>query len=137
MQSVRARARDTGEAPQRGGKVLRFDRRRADQRGWRLAEMVAQWRRVSLTEMLGRDRGEADVAQARQIAMYLMHVSYGRHYAEVGRFFGRDRTTVSHACALVEELREDTAIDRQLDALELALDDAANVEREQVRAAAR
>ncbi len=36
-----------------------------------------------------------------------MHVSYGRHYAEVGKFFRRDRTTVSHACALVEELRED------------------------------
>ena len=34
------------------------------------------------------------VAVARQLAMYLMHVALGWQYAEVGQFFGRDRTTV-------------------------------------------
>jgi chromosomal replication initiation ATPase DnaA len=101
--------------------VLQFNPRRADRAGWRLVETVAEWRGVPLGKLLGRDRGEADFALARQIAMYVMHVCYQRHYAEVGRFFGRDRTTVSHACALVEEMREDPRFDAELDRIEASL----------------
>lgn len=134
---------DAGGAPARiglhggGGRVLRFDARRADKRGWRLAEIVAERRGISMRKLFGRDRGEADAALARQVGMYLMHVCYGRHYAETGRFFGRDRTTVSHACALVEEMREDRAFDRELDEIEAMLLAEAGVEREAARASAR
>lgn len=130
---------EAGNAPaparRSGGRVLRFAPRRSDPRGWRLAEAVARHRRVDIVDLLGRDRGEAPIALARQIAMYLMHVSYGRHYAEVGKFFRRDRTTVSHACALVEELREDPDFDRELDHLEGLLADDTGSEREVIRAA--
>ena len=85
--------------------------------------------------MMGQDRGKADVALARQLAMYLMHTHYSRIYSEVGRFFGRDRTTVSHACALIEEMREEAAFDEHVARLEAILSGEASAEREITRAA--
>jgi chromosomal replication initiation ATPase DnaA len=116
--------------------MLRFDPRRADPRGWRLVDLVAELRGIPECELLQRDRGQADVALARQIAMYLMHTCYGRHYAEVGRFFGRDRTTVSHACALIEEMRENARFDATLQWVESELAAEAACEREATHAAA-
>jgi hypothetical protein len=59
-------------------------------------------------------------AFARQIAMYLAHVGFGLSMAEVGRAFGRDRTTVVHACHLIEDRRDETRFDQMLDHLEQA-----------------
>jgi hypothetical protein len=59
-------------------------------------------------------------AFARQIAMYLAHVGFGLSMAEVGRAFGRDRTTVVHACHLIEDRRDDVSFDQMLDHLEQA-----------------
>lgn len=50
--------------------------------------------------------------------MYLAHVVGRIEYAEVGRLFGRDRTTVKHACAVVEDLRDNAKFDRTMDLLE-------------------
>ncbi|MEO8651382.1 MAG: helix-turn-helix domain-containing protein [Hyphomicrobiaceae bacterium] len=63
-------------------------------------------------------RGRSRVAFARQVAMYLAHIAFGLTLTTVGRAFGRDRTTVSHACALVEDARDDPEIDRTLELLE-------------------
>ena len=60
------------------------------------------------------------LAFARQSAMYLAHVSFGLSYAEVGRAFGRDRTTAAYACRLIEDRRDDPAIDAVLGSLENA-----------------
>jgi hypothetical protein len=65
-------------------------------------------------------RRDPAVAFARQAAMYLAHVAFGLKLSEVARGFGRDRTTVAHACRLVEERRDDPAIDAVLAALEAA-----------------
>ena len=59
-------------------------------------------------------------AFARQIAMYLAHVGFGLSMAEVGRAFGRDRTTVVHACHLIEDRRDEGRFDQVLDHLEQA-----------------
>jgi hypothetical protein len=118
-----------------GGRVLRFDHRRSDPRGWRLTQLVARHRRVAVDALLSGSRREAPIALARQIAMYLMHVGYGRTYAEVGQFFGRDRTTVSHACAMIEELREGPGFDNELSQLEHQLYAESGSEREVARAA--
>ncbi len=137
MRRLRAEA---GEAPatgrRAGGRVLRFDPRRTDPRGWRLAEMVAAARGVSLDDLMQRDRGIAEIATARQIGMYLMHTLFGRHYAEVGRFFGRDRTTVSHACAQIEEMRERAGFDAEIARIEADLGRETRDEREAADAAA-
>ena len=59
-------------------------------------------------------------AFARQSAMYLCHVAFGLTYTEIGRGFGRDRTTAAYACRLVEDGRDDPAIDAVLASLEYA-----------------
>ena len=57
-------------------------------------------------------RSTTDIARVRQIAMYVAHVVLQLKMGEVGRGFGRDRTTVLHACHLVEDLRDDPEFDR-------------------------
>ena len=100
---------------------LEFEPRRGDRAGWYLVRFVAGVRGVATRQLLSPKRGEADVALARQLAMYLMHVVLGRLYHEVGRFFGRDRTTVSHACAVIEDLRDDPEFDAEVSRLERRL----------------
>jgi chromosomal replication initiation ATPase DnaA len=50
--------------------------------------------------------------------MYLAHVAFGLSLSEVGRAFGRDRTTAAHACRLIEERRDDPEVDAILSPLE-------------------
>ena len=48
--------------------------------------------------LMSPTRGPMDVARARQVAMYLAWtLSPKPCYTQVGRSFGRDRTTVRHA----------------------------------------
>jgi hypothetical protein len=101
--------------------VVEFEPRRRDRAGWYLLRFVAAARGVATPQLLSPSRGEADVALARQLAMYLMHVVLGRLYLDVGRFFGRDRTTVSHACAVIEDLRDDPEFDAEVSRLERRL----------------
>jgi chromosomal replication initiation ATPase DnaA len=64
-------------------------------------------------------RRDAYTAFARQCAMYLAHVTFGLSFSEIGRAFGRDRTTAAHACRLVEDRRDDPAVERVVAALEV------------------
>ena len=57
--------------------------------------------------IVANERGTIGVARARQIAMYLLHTSLSAPYGVVAAMFGRDRTTVSHACRTIEDLRDD------------------------------
>ena len=66
-------------------------------------------------------RGPRRIAFARQLAMYLTHVGFGLNLTEVGACFERDRTTVRHACALVEDRRDQPAFDLAVSALEAGL----------------
>ncbi len=77
--------------------------------------------RVTRKALLAPTRQQAHVALARQVAMYLLHVCGGVTLRETGRCFGRDRTTVAHACARVEDRRDDPLFDLALDHLERAL----------------
>ena len=61
------------------------------------------------------------VAKARHIAMYLAHIGFGMSLARVASAFGRDRSTVAHACRQVEDKRDDGAFDQWLETLELGL----------------
>jgi chromosomal replication initiation ATPase DnaA len=59
--------------------------------------------------------------------MYLVHTLLGRNYKEVGVLFGRDRTTVSHACARTEDRREDKSpFEVDVTAIESILREEAN-----------
>ena len=52
--------------------------------------------------------------------MYLCHVAFGLDYSAVGRAFRRDRTTVRHACRVIEDSRDAASTDLLLMRLEWA-----------------
>lgn len=76
---------------------------------------------VDANELHAPTRRSAQTAFARQVAMYLAHVACGVSLTDVGILFGRDRTTVAHACGLVEDKRDDPDLDCRLDHLERAV----------------
>lgn len=94
----------------------------ADPAGQALAAIVAAAFGLGVEEIRSRRRGQADIAFARQVAMYLAHTRLGLPFATTGRLFHRDRTTARHACCLVEDRREDPRVDSLIDCLERALD---------------
>ena len=75
-------------------------------------EIVAALFDLPSRELRRGGRSSIDIARVRQIAMYVAHVVLQLTMGEVGRGFGRDRTTVLHACHLVEDLRDDPEFDR-------------------------
>ena len=76
---------------------------------------------VPLHDLRAASRGPATTAFARQVAMYLAHVELGLSLTIVAAQFGRDRTTVSHACGRVEDRRDDPAVDTALFCLTAAI----------------
>jgi len=77
---------------------------------WRLvAELFATACERDLPEGAARRRPRCHM---RQIAMYLSHVVLSVPYQTIATAFGRDRTTVMHACSVVEDRRDDAGYDR-------------------------
>ena len=98
----------------------RLDRLRRDAVAYALVERIVRLRRVPLGEVLQGTRGIGNAALTRQMAMYLVHVVLSRPQDVVGLLFDRERTTVSHACAAIEALREDDpVVDAELARIEL------------------
>ena len=81
---------------------------------------------VSNQDILSPTKGRAQLSFARQTAMYLAHIVFQLTLSRVARAFGRDRSTVSHACNIVEDSRDDDAFDLQLTLLEQFLMAAPN-----------
>ncbi|MFN0024868.1 MAG: helix-turn-helix domain-containing protein [Parvularculaceae bacterium] len=70
---------------------------------------------------LATEARKSKVAFARQLSMYLCHVVANMSLRDISGAFGRDRTTVSHACHAIEDRRECPTFDRQIDFLEKEL----------------
>lgn len=68
---------------------------------------VASATGVRYCDFFARSRMRLRTASARQLAMYLCHTLLGLTLTQVGQFFGRDRTTVAHACKQVEDGRDE------------------------------
>ena len=86
-----------------------------------VAALVSRHSGVPIPLIFCNSRCQVGVARPRQLAMYLTHVVLGQSLTAVGRAFGRDRTTVSYACALIEDMRDDPQFDADVTALELQL----------------
>jgi chromosomal replication initiation ATPase DnaA len=86
-----------------------------------IEQAVIQVFGIAYKDLRRTTRGRAKVALARQVAMYLAHVGCGLSLTETGRLFERDRTTVAHACGVIEDRRDDPTFDRALDLLEWAV----------------
>jgi hypothetical protein len=74
---------------------------------------------LEMAVLYGPTRGAPRVSFARQVAMYLANTGFDLSFGTISRAFDRDRTTVSHACHVIEDGREDIWLDCRLEALEL------------------
>lgn len=93
----------------------------ADPRCYRaqlIRQLVAYATGIPESALLSPSRSRAKVALARQVAMYVCHVVAGLSHLQVGRLFGRDRTTAAHACEVVEDRRDDPVFDAWLERIE-------------------
>jgi chromosomal replication initiation ATPase DnaA len=102
--------------PRRTG--VRFRKLRSDRDVFLLAQIVASEGRVCLTKLLRPSRGHGRTTRARQITIYLAHVLLGRTQENVAELFRRDRTTIAHAVRMMEERRDDPALDRLIGRIE-------------------
>ena len=80
---------------------------------------------VSTKDLLSATKGPSHMSFARQVAMYLMHVVFQIRIAGVGRAFGRDPSTASYACRIIEDERENPLFDHKLQILEEFLNSSA------------
>lgn len=83
-----------------------------------LIDIASAFFSVSSKELRSAGRNSMTASRVRQIAMYVAHVVLRLTQAEVGRGFGRDRTTVAHACQVIEDMRDDLEFDRVVLTLE-------------------
>lgn len=74
-------------------------------------QLVAELLLLAADHPPQRRNGRRFAAHVRQIAMYVCHVALQLSFADIGTGFGRDRTTVSHACNVVEDRRDEPAFD--------------------------
>jgi len=97
-------------------------RRAADAASAQLAAGVASYALgAPEADILELRRGPAATAFARQVAMYLCHTGFELSLARVAAAFGRDRSTVAHACHAIEDRRDEPHFDLWIGALEAML----------------
>lgn len=81
-------------------------------------EIAALALNVPLRELRAATRERARAAFARQLAMYLAHVVGQLSTTALAAKFERDRTTVSYACAMIEDRRDSPMFDKQVEMME-------------------
>lgn len=100
-------------------------RRERDESAAQLAAGVAGYAlNVNPEDIIGDSRGSAQVAFARQVAAYLCHTAFEWSLSRVAMVFGRDRSTVAHACHVIEDRRDEPQFDLWISALETSLREA-------------
>lgn len=74
-----------------------------------------------------RLKGSSEICFARQVSMYLLHIIFNINLTRTAQLFSRDRSTVSHACHVVEDSRDDAIFNSKLERLENFLSQAPNI----------
>lgn len=88
----------------------------------RVQDILSACFAISGRDIRSAERSRTEVSRVRQIGMYLAHVIVGLSMQEVGDGFQRDRTTVAHACHVVEDLRDDPEFESVLQMIEKIVD---------------
>lgn len=83
-----------------------------------ITSLVALATDMPAREIAAPTRSSQAATRARQLAIYLAHVTLSWPLARVALAFGRDRTTAGVAVRAVEDLRDDPVVDGRLAALE-------------------
>jgi len=79
-----------------------------------ITQMVAHSFNVDRDVIMRPERGNAQVARVRHIAIYLMHTKLSLGLKELGLVFGKDRTTMAYACRVIEDARDDLTFDARM-----------------------
>lgn len=88
----------------------------------KIQKTIAESYDIRLADMTSRKR-PANIAFARQVAMYLARELTGSSYQEIGDAFGgRDHGTIMHACRSIDaKIKEEETIRLKIDALATAM----------------
>lgn len=81
-------------------------------------QVVAELIMLSGDRVLARRDRRRMACHVRQISMYVCHVALSMPQQDIAAAFGRDRTTVGHACHVVEDRRDDPFFDDFVSAAE-------------------
>jgi len=84
-----------------------------------IADIVAEYFSVEIDRILERGRGSKEVAQARQVAMFLMKELTSASLETIGKRFGdRDHSTVVHAIKTIRKnMERDNSFKRHVDGI--------------------
>ena len=74
-------------------------------------DILSQLTGIPQRDLRAARRLAAPVARIRQIGMYVCHVVVRMKMGDIADGFCRDRTTIIHACNVVEDLRDDPELD--------------------------
>ena len=84
----------------------------------KIIDYICRTYKLKLEDILSHKRSK-DIAEPRQIAMYLCRDLTDISLPRIGNKFGRDHTTVIHACEKITKLRkEDKNFNSQLEKYE-------------------
>jgi chromosomal replication initiation ATPase DnaA len=81
----------------------------ATQRTSTVRFVVGQFYGVPVEDLRKPTRGRPHVARARQIAMHLARSVFAMSNRQLAQEFGRDRSTVQHACEVIGRMRMDSS----------------------------
>jgi chromosomal replication initiation ATPase DnaA len=101
--------------------MAKFNPRKDEDCASLAADLTAYAIGLKAETLLSSERGRPIEARARHIAIYLTHVALGTSLARVARAFGRDPSTIAHACHLIEDKRDDRDFDDWLEQLSMGL----------------
>ncbi|MFK3778213.1 helix-turn-helix domain-containing protein [Agrobacterium sp. NPDC089420] len=83
-----------------------------------VCQLTGEMVRLTGDRLTARRDSRRTECHIRQIAMYVCHVQLGMPMSDIAPCFGRDRTTVGHACQVVEDRRDEPAFDEFVATLE-------------------
>lgn len=76
-----------------------------------LIDIMAALFNVSGRQLRSPQRDRKDIARVRQIGMYIARVTLCLNIRLIADGFARDKSTVTYACHLIEDLRDDEEFD--------------------------
>lgn len=87
-----------------------------------LIQTVCRYYNIKMKDILSKSRKQ-NIAQARQVAMHLIHKYTGASYSQIGRRFGgRDHSTVLYACnQVVRRLSVEKDFRKELEEIEACI----------------
>ena len=87
-----------------------------------ICRVISKYFGIAVRDLKGRSR-QRGIVLPRQVLMYLGHQLYGHSVQKIGKFLGRDHSTVSHGCQMIEKkLDEDLEIKKHLSLLKSAIE---------------